>query len=126
MSKCRKNRAINFQTSKWNNYEVKIKMNGKKLYRSKFVKYFGVLIDSHLNFSFHINSNRLSRAIGMLAKIRHYVTKDTLHSFYVLYYIFFNTYIWMSNKHFNRMVILQNRAIKVTNFASFRKTASPL
>ena len=38
------------------NYEFKIKMNGKKLYPSKFVKYLGVIIDSNLNFSFHINS----------------------------------------------------------------------
>ena len=66
------------------NYEFKIKMNGKKLYPSKFVKYLGVLIDSHLNFSFHINSisTRLSRAIGMLEKIRYYVMKDTLRSIY--------------------------------------------
>ena len=66
------------------NYEFKIKMNGKKLYPSKFVKYLGVLIDLHLNFSFHINSmsTRLSRAIGMLAKIRHYLMKDTLRTIY--------------------------------------------
>ena len=36
--------------------EFKIKMNGKKLYPSKFVKYLGILIDSQLNFSCHINS----------------------------------------------------------------------
>ena len=59
-------------------------MNGKKLYPSKFVKYLGILIDSQLNFSYHINSisNKLGRAIGMLAKIRHYFTKDTLRSIY--------------------------------------------
>ena len=30
--------------------DFKIKMNGKKLYTSKSVKYLGVLIDDHLNF----------------------------------------------------------------------------
>ena len=66
------------------NYDFKIKMDGKKLYPSKFVKYLGILIDSQLNFSYHINSisNKLGRAIGMLSKIRHYVTKDTLRSIY--------------------------------------------
>ena len=44
------------------NYEFKIKMNGNKL--------------SPHNFSFYINSmsTRLPRAIGTLAKIRHYAT----------------------------------------------------
>ena len=36
--------------------DFKIKMNVKKLYPSKFVKYLGVLIDAHLNFGIHINS----------------------------------------------------------------------
>ena len=43
-----------------------------------------MLIDTHLNLSIHVNSisTKLSRAIGMLAKVRHYVTKDTLRSIY--------------------------------------------
>ena len=107
-------------------------MNGKKLYPSKFVNYLGVLIDSHLNFSFHFNSisTRLSRAIGMLAKIR-YVTKDTFRSIYSGIFSSILTYgcqIWgqIKNKHFIRLVTLQNRAIKIINFVNFRETASPL
>ena len=38
------------------NHEFRIKMNGKRLHPSKYVNYLGVLIDSHLNSSFHINS----------------------------------------------------------------------
>ena len=105
----------------------------KKLYPSKFGKYLGVLIDSHLNFSFHINSisTRLSRAIGMLAKIRYYVTRDTLRSIYFGIFSSILTYgcqIWgqIKNKHFIRLVTLQNRAIKIMNFVNFRETASPL
>ena len=76
-------------------------MNGKKLYiyPSKFVKYLGVLIDSQLNFSYHINSisNKLGRDIGMLAKNRHYVTKDTLRSIYFGIFssvLIFGSQIW--------------------------------
>ena len=94
--------------------------------------YLGVLIDSHLNFSFHINSiaTKLTRSIGMLAKIRHYVTKDTLRS--ICFGIFssilqYGSQIWgqIKSKHFNRLVILQNKAVKVLNFANFRDTVSP-
>ena len=79
------------------NYEFKIKMNGKKLYPSKFVKYLGVLIDLHLNFSFHVNSifTRLSRAIGMLAKIRQ--CHERYPTYNILWYIFLSSYMWMSN-----------------------------
>ena len=62
------------------NHEFKFKMDGKKLYPSKYVKYLGVLLDSHLTFSSHMNSisTKLSRTIGQLTKIWHYVTKDIL------------------------------------------------
>ena len=66
------------------NYNLKIKIDGKKIIPSKYVKHLGILIDSHLNWEFQseILSTKLSRAIGMLSKIRHYVPYDTLHSIY--------------------------------------------
>ena len=50
------------------NYEIKIELDGKRLYPSKFVKYLGILIDTHLNWNYHIKilAPKLSRAIGML------------------------------------------------------------
>ena len=55
------------------NYDLKIKINGKKLIPSNFVKYLGILIDCHLNWHIHTNDliTKLSCAIGMLSKIRH-------------------------------------------------------
>ena len=92
------------------NYDFKIKMNGKKLYPSKFVKYLGILIDTQLNFSYHINSisNKLGRAIGMLSKIRHYVTKDTLRSIYFGIFssvLIYGSQIWglRRSNHFIRL-----------------------
>ena len=74
---------------------------------NKMLSTLGVLIDSHLNFSFHINSiaTKLTRSIGMLAKIRHYVTKDTLCSIYFGIFSSILTYgsqIWgqIKSKHF--------------------------
>ena len=47
---------------------------------STHVKYLGILIDSFLNWNFHIDelTTKLSRAVGMLAKIRHYMNTKTL------------------------------------------------
>ena len=115
------------------NYEFKIKMNGKKLYPSKFVKYLGILIDCQLNFSYHISSlsNKLARAIGMLSKIRHYVTKDTLRSIYFGIFssiLIYGSQIWgiIRSNHFIRLERLQNKAVKIINFANFRDPILPL
>ena len=98
----------------------------------------GVLIHTHLNFSFHINSittklwiTEFSRTIGMLAKIRHHVTKDTLRSIYFGTFSSILTYgcqIWgqIKSNHFVRLESLPNRAIKILNFANFRDSVTPL
>ena len=55
------------------NYELKLKINGRKLYPSDYVKYLGILIDPHLNWNYHTDfiAPKLSQALGMLMKIRH-------------------------------------------------------
>ena len=67
--------------SMWN---INIKIDGKKIEPSSHVKYLGILIDSFLNWNFHIDelSTELSRAVGMLAKIRHYINEKTLSMVY--------------------------------------------
>ena len=56
-------------------FNLKIKLGGKKVIPSLYVKYLGIYIDCHLNWKYEVNelSTKLSRANGMLAKIRHYV-----------------------------------------------------
>ena len=65
-------------------WDIKIKIDGKKIQPSRYVKYLGILIDSHLNWNYHIDqlSTKLSRAVGMLAKIRYYVSHKTLQMIY--------------------------------------------
>ena len=57
------------------NYFMKIKINDKTINQHKSVKYLGILIDCHLNWKEHIRqiSQKISRGIGILCKIRHYV-----------------------------------------------------
>ena len=55
-------------------YDVKIKIDAKKLLPSEYVKYLGITIDSHLNWLDHSITlyNKLEGAVGMLSKIRHF------------------------------------------------------
>ena len=79
------------------NYNVKAKLNGKLLRPSDYVKYLGIYIDPNLNWKINTNilASQLSRSIGMLSKLRHYVTTDTLRSIFCN--IFFSFIIWISN-----------------------------
>ena len=60
------------------------------------VKYLGLLIDSNLTWKSHIDyvSLILSRIVGIIARLRHFVAKHTLERIYcALVYPYMN-YIW--------------------------------
>ena len=50
----------------------------------EYVKYLGVLIDSHLSWKFHIDyvASKLSKIVGIIARLRHFVPFNTLLSIY--------------------------------------------
>ena len=112
--------------------EVKIKIDGKKLTPSPFVKYLGIYIDSHLTWNTHLAelSAKLSRAIGMLHKIRHFVIFDTLKMVYYGIFSSILTYgsqIWgQTNNVVSKLQILQNKAIRAITFNGPRASASPI
>ena len=61
---------------------IKIKLNCKRLYPSKSVKYLGIKIDENLNWKQHIHdiAVKLNRANALLFAIRNYVNKHILRT----------------------------------------------
>ena len=51
--------------------DIRIKIDGKNLEPTTHLKYLGILIDSHLNWKFHVDdlATKLSRSVGMIAKV---------------------------------------------------------
>ena len=113
-------------------FDLKIKIDGKKITPSKFVKYLGIYLDNFLSWQKQEQDmrSRLSRAAGMLCKIRHYVDFDTLKMVY--YGIFasilnYGSLIWGQHSRIvNRLQTIQNRAIKYMTFKPKRTTVLPL
>ena len=74
--------------------------------------------------------SRLSRAAGMLGKIRHYVNFETLKMVY--YGIFasilnYGSLIWgQHNRIVNRLQIIQNKAVRYMTFKPKRVSTAPL
>ena len=112
--------------------DLKLKIDGKKLIPSSSVKYLGIYLDCHLNWHVHRAelSVKLSRATGMLSKIRYYVSKETLHMVYYGIFSSLLTYgsqVWgQQNAITKKLQILQNKALRIMYFQPPRTSATPL
>ena len=103
---------------------IKIKLNHKRLYSSKSVKYLGIKIDENLNWKQHIHdiAIKLNRANYLLFTIRNYVNKHILRT--ICFAIFdshinYANLIWGQNLHaVSQIVILQKKALRIMNFQS--------
>ena len=114
-------------------YDLKLKIDGKRIFLTNSVKYLGIHLDPHLHWKYHIHelSMKLSRATGMLSKIRHYVSYNTLIS---IYYAIFSSHmaygcqIWgqKGNANRNKISILQNKILKRIHFKPNDETVNPL
>ena len=115
------------------NYNLKIKIDGKKIIPSEWIKYLGIIFDPHLNWSYHVDrlAPRLSRANGMLSKIRHYVPANTLRTIYHGIFsslMIYGSLVWgqFINKNVARITKLQDKAIRIINFAQHTDSRNPL
>ena len=75
---------------------VTLKLHHTKLFESSKIKYLGLILDNKLDWKAHIAelSKKLSRAIGLLYKIRNFCPLSVLRS---LYFSIFNShlsYVW--------------------------------
>ena len=66
-------------TKKHLDCQLKLKLNGKRLYQTSSVKYLGIKIDQYLNWEDHVNNIaiKLNKANAMLCKVRQFVNKRT-------------------------------------------------
>ena len=115
------------------NYNLEIKIGDEVIKMSDVVKYLGIYIDKHLNWKYHVQSTRtkLSRAVGMLAKIRHYVPKATLRTIYHSVFsshLMYGSQIWGQNLDSNLDCIIrqQKKAVRIINFAHFNASTDTL
>ena len=90
-------------------------------------------MDNNLNWKSHATyiAKKIKRSIGILSKLRYYVTLDTLISLYyaLLYpFLIYGILIWGNTYPTNikPLFILQKRAIRLITFSKFDKHTSPL
>ena len=101
-----------------------LKLHHTKLFESSKIKYLGLILDNKLSWKWHVAelSKKLSRAVGMLYKIRHYCPKSVLRS---LYFSIFNSHlsyglvVWGNAKNtvMSKIKSLQKRALRCIEFS---------
>ena len=97
------------------------------------VKYLGLIIDCNLNWKKHAHEvgKKISRGIGILSKLRHFVTNDILNQLsYSLVYPFL-TYglIAWGNTYATTLkpvVVLQKKAVRIITFSNRDAHSNPL
>jgi len=101
--------------------------------RKGFVKYLGILIDCNLKWKHHINfiSLKISKTIGILARLRHFVPTETLLMIYrslILPYLSYGICVWgcAAKSYIGKLLILQKWALRLIYFAPSDVHAIPL
>ena len=102
---------------------ITIKINNKAIEESKYVKYLGILIDAQLNYKYHIEElcKKISRSIGILYKLRPFVTTKILTNVYytIVYpFLLYGIVTWGSacNSLLNPLHIMQKRFVRMATF----------
>jgi hypothetical protein len=112
---------------------ISIKFNGKKLFPVDNIKYLGMYIDKYLSWNFHIQqlSKKLSRANGILSKLRHNASIDTcLQVYYAIFYshLIYGCNIWgfTTEENINKIEVLQKKCLRIMTFSDFNSHSNPL
>ena len=112
---------------------LNIKLHGKTLNPSKFVKYLGVYVDEYLNGEIHCREvvKKLNRGNGMLAKARHYVPfadlKNIYHAIFASH-LMYGAQVWTPKllSVSDKISRLQKSAIRIMTFSDFKAHSEPL
>ena len=107
--------------------KITLKIHKSAISEKDHVKYLGIMIDSTLTWKVHIDnvSTKISKSIGLLYKIRHFVNLKIMRTLYyslVYPYLIYAIEVWGSADitHLNRLLILQKRLVRLITFSDKR------
>ena len=98
-----------------------------------YIKYLSVLVDQNLSWKYHIDSivTKISKNVGLIAKLRHSVTRPILLNIYKSLVHPYLTYGLAAlgqacKTYLNKILILQKRALRLLYFTDWHEDAIPL
>ena len=113
--------------------KLKIKLNGKLLRPSPYIKYLRIFIDAYLIFSHNttVVLKKLNRTRGMLSKVRHYVNETIIINLYHSLFssrLLYGAQVWgqSRNCHTEKLFTAQKKALRTISFADIQAHSTPL
>ena len=107
--------------------KITLKIQKKAISEKNHVKYLGIMIDSGLTWQEHIDciTQKISRAIGLMYKIRPFVNKKTMRMLYyslLFSHLNYAIEIWGSTHkiYLNRILLLQKRVVRMMSHCDTR------
>ena len=113
-------------------FDLKLKLNGKRIYPTKSAKYLGIKIGERLTWNEHINdiAIKLNRANALLYKVREFVNTMVLKSIYHAIFdsnLNYANTVWdQKKKALNCLFLLQKRALRIISFECRNSHSNPL
>ena len=114
-----------------NNYTLSI--DGIEIAQADKVKFLGVMIDKKLDWKNQIiyTSNKLAKSIGIIGKVKKYLTIPLLLNLYYAFsypYLIYCNMIWASNypSSLDKIRVLQKRLLRLVTFSEPRTPSAPL
>ena len=97
---------------------ISIKLDGKRLVPVDYVKYLGMYIDKRLDWDVHIHHmcKKLSRANGILSKLRHNTHREVcLIVYYAIFFshLIYGCNIWGLTTEENLKKVLQRKCVRI-------------
>ena len=120
--------------SKWRKPErdIIIKLNGIRLSPTDYVKYLGLHLDKNLSWDSHVHilSKKLSRANGILSKLRYNAPRHVcLNVYYSIFYshLIYGSTVWglTSETNIRKIEKLQEKCAKILTFSNFNSDPDP-
>ena len=118
---------------RWIAHKLNLSSSSMSVKSVNQVKYWELIFDSNLNWKPYLHELRkkVSRGIGVLSKIRYYVTRKVLHQLYYSIIYLFLTYglsIWGNtySSTLKPLTTLQKRAIRTIIFSKSDEHSEPL
>ena len=122
-----------YMTSTKTREDLKVSLDNTVLKRVKFTKFLGVLIDECLTWKNHIDciSKTISRNIGVMNKLKHYIPYRILHTLYctlISPYLNYGILIWGNTckSYLDKLVKLQKWALRTITNSHYRSHTGPL
>ena len=113
--------------------KVYIYFNGVRLTPVDNIKYLGMFIDKFLNWNHLVNNlcKQLSRANGVLSKLRHNASLDIcLQVYYGIFfsYLIYGCNLWglTSEENICKIEVLQKKCVRIMSFAPFNAHTNDL